>query len=59
MTQSELISRILAASKVIHESATRGTADYIITNQNIGNIIRSGFTRTNRIMQIEKIFKKL
>ena len=59
MTQSGLISRILGASKIIHQSALRGNANYIITSKNIGNIIRSGFYRTNRIMKIEKILKQI
>ena len=58
MTQSKLISKLLNASKVIHEATLRGSANYIVTTQNIGSIIKSGFIRTNRITQIEKILKK-
>ena len=59
MTQSELISKLLNASKVIHEATLRGSANYIVTNQNIGSIIKSGFIKTNRITQIEKIWTKI
>jgi hypothetical protein len=55
----DLIQKLNEAASRIASASKRGPANYIVAGKNIGDILRRQFYRTDRIMKIEKILKKL
>jgi hypothetical protein len=53
----DLIQKLNEAAKRIASVSTKGPANYIIADKNIGDILKRQFYRTDRIMKIEKILK--
>jgi len=56
---NQLIDSIIEAAQNIQKVSTRGTANYIITEKNIGDILKGGFIKTTRIIKIKKILKNI
>ena len=59
MIQKNLLSKIKEASNIISSHSTRGTANYIITNKNISDMLFWNFRKVDRIMKIEKILERI
>jgi hypothetical protein len=55
----ELIQKLNEAASKIASYSKRGPANYIVTDKSIGDILKRQFYRTDRIMKIEKILKKI
>jgi hypothetical protein len=53
--QKNLIDKLLQASALINADATKGSANYVVVNSNINDII-SKLRPENRIKKIKKIF---
>jgi len=59
MNDKEIIQKLIESANKIATVSSRGSANYIITNKNIGDILKKQFYRTDRIIKIEKIIKQL
>jgi hypothetical protein len=55
--QKNLIDKLLQASALINADATKGSANYVVVNSNINDII-SKLRPENRIKKIKKIFNE-
>ena len=55
--QKSLIDKLLQASALINADATKGSANYVVVNSTINDII-SKLRPENRIKKIKKIFNE-
>ena len=55
--QKNLIDKLLQASALINADATKGSANYVVVNSTINDII-SKLRPENRIKKIKKIFNE-
>lgn len=53
----KLIDKLLKASESIHISATRGSANYIVASQSVGDIIQEAYSKQRSGFRKEKIMR--